>query len=492
YPPLSKSQKKKWRKHFNRKNEFNKEKEAKDWLMWPKKFVKESVNRKEKKKKSCTHRNIKRKAKKIREKAACMITDGDVRILVDLEIPPEAIVVLGKGLGYVPTPCLDTIETRLDARQVTNKITYLANRSTNEDISVNEEHLNSTEEFEEESDVHSFSLPKGLRQPNYFQAHLKNTNPEFTATLNYINTKTNNIGLQSQRQKRNNLSVLEERGLRWLKNEISNQNISVCKADKGGAILVVHPEMLSKKVEDKVTKASLYEELSEDPREEIYDKMLDIWRIAQKKKYVTNQEAKEVVGLTEKGNKSTSSRFKYGRTYFNPSLKIQKMKTEELVPGCNVPARIITCLQGSVTKRSDVYIADTWLKSLEKDYCVDLVKDSTETLVWLDELNDTAKQSRRHYNPFTFDFESLYDSLGRDLILEALWDAMDTCRPEWSTGFKSWLIDLVQLSIDSAIGEYRGKFYRPKGGCPTGGSLSVQIANVTVFFVLNKVLYQDK
>ena len=205
-----------------------------------------------------------------------MITDGDVRILVDLEVPPETIAVLGKGLGYVPTPCLDTIETRLDARQVTNKITYLANRSTNEDISVNEEHLNNTEEFEEESDVHSFSLPKGLRQPNYFQAHLKNTNPEFTATLNYINTKTNNIGLQSQRQKRNNLSVLEERGLRWLKNEISNQNISVCKADKGGAILVVHPEMLSKKVEDKVTKASLYEELSEDPREEIYDKMLDI------------------------------------------------------------------------------------------------------------------------------------------------------------------------------------------------------------------------
>ena len=50
----------------------------------------------------------------------------------------------------------------------------------------------------------------------------------------------------------------------------------------------------------------------------------------------------------------------------------------------------------------------------------------------------------------------------------------------------------MQLSIDSAIGEYRGKFYRHKGGCLTGGSLSVQIANVAVFFVLNKVLYQDK
>ena len=168
------------------------------------------------------------------------------------------------------------------------------------------------------------------------------------------------------------------------------------------------------------------------------------------------------------------------------------MNKEDLRPGCVIPARIITCLQESVTKRSDVYIADTWLKSLEKDYCVDLVKDSSDTLIWLEKINNTAKTSRRHYCPFTFDFESLYDSLGRNLIFMALQDAMDKCRPEWNVGFKSWLRDLVQLSIDSAIGEYRGTFYKPKGGCPTGGSLSVQIANISVFYVLNKVLYQDK
>ena len=70
--------------------------------------------------------------------------------------------------------------------------------------------------------------------------------------------------------------------------------------------------------------------------------------------------------------------------------------------------------------------------------------------------------------------------------------AMDTCRPSWSTAFKVWLIDMVKLSIESAIGEYGGKFYKPKSGCPTGGSLSVQIANIAVFFVLLKALYSDK
>ena len=129
YCPLSKTQGRKWRRHFNQKVLFYKEKEAQEYLMWPKKFVNQSDAKKDKLKKRRTFRNIRRKEKKIKEKADMILADGDVRILVDLEVPPEAIAVLGKGLGYVPTPSLDSIETRLDARQVTNKITYLASRS---------------------------------------------------------------------------------------------------------------------------------------------------------------------------------------------------------------------------------------------------------------------------------------------------------------------------------------------------------------------------
>ena len=120
------------------------------------------------------------------------------------------------------------------------------------------------------------------------------------------------------------------------------------------------------------------------------------------------------------------------------------------------------------------------------------MKDSIETHIWLEELNCSAKNSRTHYNPFTFDFESLYDSLSKDLILEALQNAMETCCPTWSEEFKTWLKDLVLLSINSAIGEYKGTFFKPKDGCPTGGSLSVQLAKITVFFVLKTVLYQDE
>ena len=197
-------------------------------------------------------------------------------------------------------------------------------------------------------------------------------------------------------------------------------------------------------------------------------------------------------GITEEGNKSTSSKYKPGDTYFSPSLKIHKCDPKDLIPGCDVPARLITCLQDGVTKRSDVYIAEKWLMNLQRDYCEDLVEDTNDTLRWLEKLNSKGKATGKNFTPFTFDFDSLYDSISPSLVFKALEDAMNTCRPNWEPSFKDWLLELVDLSIESAVGIFRGKFYKPKGKLPTGGSLSVPAANIAVYFVLCKVLYSDK
>ena len=90
----------------------------------------------------------------------------------------------------------------------------------------------------------------------------------------------------------------------------------------------------------------------------MYDKLVDLWNFGKANNYLNEQELKEVVGITKKGNKSTASRFKYGKTYFVPSLKIHKLKPEDIKPGTDIPARLITCLQESVTNRSDVYVVE--------------------------------------------------------------------------------------------------------------------------------------
>ena len=250
-------------------------------------------------------------------------------------------------------------------------------------------------------------------------------------------------------------------------------------------------KLLQRKVEEKVLNPALYEELKSDPRSQQYDILIDLWKFAKAKNFVSMHEAKAIVGLTANDNKSTASRYKYGRTYPVPSLKIHKLKPNELVPGVDIPTRLISCLQEGVTKRCDVFLVDKWLQDLEKDYCKDLVKDTNASLIWLESCNTVASESNKSYSPFTFDFDSLYDSIDPQLAFTALQDAMSTCRELWSDEFKSWLLGLIQLSIDSSTVEYLGRFFRALSGLPTGGSLIVQLANITVFYVLHRVLYSN-
>ena len=110
-------------------------------------------------------------------------------------------------------------------------------------------------------------------------------------------------------------------------------------------------------------------------------------------------------------------------------------------PGIEPPARLITALQEGVTRRSDVYLADTFLRSLEREFCGDLLIDSGDALNWLDGIDSSMDHNtKRRLKSFAFDYKALYDSLRPDLAMEALTVAMNECRTEWSEEFKRWIL----------------------------------------------------
>ena len=264
-------------------------------------------------------------------------------------------------------------------------------------------------------------------------------------------------------------------------------------ADKGGSILIVTPLLMDQITDQKINDTSLFTCIGQDPRQEMYNNLLNIWKEGKRKGFVSEREGSEVVGLTKNDNKSTNSHFKPGITYFCPSLKIHKMKEEDIKPGCVPPARLVSCLQEGVTKNSDVFIANKWLKGLESDFCKDLVKDTIDVLKWLDGVDkDCEVNVKTNLKPFTFDFANLYDSLTPELVLEAVTHAIKECRPNWTPAFTRWIIDNITLSMQSAVGVHKDKWYKPINGVATGGSLSVQLANITVYYVLNKVLYSNE
>ena len=69
---------------------------------------------------------------------------------------------------------------------------------------------------------------------------------------------------------------------------------------------------------------------------------------------------------------------------------------------------------------------------------------------------------------------------------------MNSCRCNWSKEFKDWLVLLVKLSLKSSIGLFEGRWYEQINSVPTGGSLCVQIANIAVFYVLQKKVYANE
>ena len=50
----------------------------------------------------------------------------------------------------------------------------------------------------------------------------------------------------------------EQEGLQWLIRETKNGNIAVVKADKGGALLIVKPQLLEEAVMERLENPNLY------------------------------------------------------------------------------------------------------------------------------------------------------------------------------------------------------------------------------------------
>ena len=349
------------------------------------------------------------------ENAKKAIDSGSVVVLVEKDVPEGAISVLGKGLNFTPTPTLNVKEEQLDMRLATNNILRTANISP-----------------ENQTNIKS-SIPSKLSRKVYAASY-----PAEEAAINNLTNKiaedhNDRLQFEEQPSKKMNITKDEVEGLQWLTKETREGNIAVVKADKGGALLIVTPELLEESVREKLENPDLYQKLDNDPTQMLHNELFDIWVTGKRKGFVTPFEAHKVMGVTESNNKSTSPHLKPGTSYFYPMLKIHKLNKVDLKPGVKPPARLVTALQDGISKRSDVFTADRFLKELEADYCKDLLKDTNNALSWLNMVdNKYSAAVKKNMKAFTFDFKSLYDSLQPNLVKEAVQSAIVDCRPVWS------------------------------------------------------------
>ena len=150
---------------------------------------------------------------------------------------------------------------------------------------------------------------------------------------------------------------------------------------------------------------------------------------------------------------------------------------------------MVTSGVGGPTYRLGVFL-DTLLKPVVQQYChKELVKDSADFLVELKDMEENVRKKRMRLIG-TLDVDALYPSIRLDLALRALQDALSTVT-SFSVEEVQMIIQMAQFCIVNSVVHYRGKWFKSLLGIPTGGPESGSIANLVVYFVLEKVLLVD-
>ena len=143
-------------------------------------------------------------------------------------------------------------ELRLDARRVVNKLLYhrsSENDRCEEENVISDPQILDTVPPDESRDISEiFRLPSKLHQPSYFLSPAQNPDPEINLAINHLNNTIVASNFSKRASSSGNLSRAEKLGLKWLEEKVANDEIDICQADKGGAILIVPPDYLSKKV----------------------------------------------------------------------------------------------------------------------------------------------------------------------------------------------------------------------------------------------------
>ena len=86
-------------------------------------------------------------------------------------------------------------------------------------------------------------------------------------------------------------------------------------------------------------------------------------------------------------------------------------------------------------------------------------------------------------NLFTLDVEKLYPSIQPELALQAIHDALNT--DETTDNLTKTAIEkFIKLSFDNAYVAYKDECFKCEIGIPTGGSLSRQIADIFLHWIL--------
>ena len=296
-----------------------------------------------------------------------------------------------------------------------------------------------------------------------------------------------NITIPKRRKR--NLTLLEAKGQRWCKKAIKERRLYITKVDKGGCILILDADEVAKIMEKTLNEEKNFKKLENDPRADIKKEIKNLVNNFGEKNLLLPDEVFAISGQTKKGGWSRGHEFVVKKPYMYPLFKLHKLSMDDIRRKKIPPTRMVTSGVGGPTYRLGVFL-DSLLKPVVQQYCEgELIRDSTDFLIELKKMESSGISKRMNLIG-TLDVDALYPSIKPDLAITALSDALHSV-----TAFANDQIDMIltlsRYCIENSVVQYRGKWFKLLVGLPTGGPESGSIANIVVYFVLEKILLID-
>ena len=199
----------------------------------------------------------------------------DKKIVLNLsgtDLPPEAISVLGKCVGFVPTTPHDSLLMKNDCRRTMAKLS-LATRRRLCAVEGNQR---------PETDNHP-TLPPSLRREKILA--VDPTGDKFIDQL--ASEVIAEVDQFVPPKVKSNLTKPEQSGIKWVKNKINHGNLRLVSADKGGALCGIPKNVMREWELEKLNDQARYENIgSRDPIPDAHTELLQLWRDAEDNKLV--------------------------------------------------------------------------------------------------------------------------------------------------------------------------------------------------------------
>ena len=461
---LNSSMNKKVAFHSNRQHQHTEFVKKKPQVRKKRKWT---LNRKRKNRAKYKAKTKMKKHEKLKSIVSKIKEGNTVVNLSNVEVPDAAYIFLSKGLGFVPSQKVNPQDLKYDMTEFIRKLEWRTFFKANPELETNNDP--------------SGGLHRNIKVSGF-------THPSFTTPL-LEEVKTKLQGWVANHKASNpkpNLFPLELRGKKWLMDKIKDETIFITKADKGGATLIMNFADVKTAIETELFNNNKFTKLERSAEEQLGFVKHEVRSLAvhmEERKFITANDKTLITGLNHNNRPKLAPEYKPESPYAYPLFKIHKLSISDIKNKKIPPNRLV-----HASKFGPLYRMEKWcspyLTNISRDYCKEeFILDTGDLIKNMEQLNHSKSLENENVNLFTLDVEKLYPSIQPELALQAIHETLSADKTT-DKKTKNAIEMFIKLSFEHSYVTYKNECYKSKVGIPTGGSLSRQIADIFLHWIL--------